>query len=82
MQVGTTRLLLVEASVTFCSQLKMKTKKEAKTLSDVSPTLTYQQGFLRRQLLIFAMKFWVKNAFSLFCHIAHSTKHKILAGMV
>ena len=58
------RLLLAEASVTFYSELKMKIKKETKTLSDVSQTLTYQWGFLHKQLLIFAMRFWVKNAYS------------------
>lgn len=36
------RLLLAEASVMFCSELKMKIKKETKTLSDVSQSLTYQ----------------------------------------
>lgn len=61
MQVGTTKLLLVGDSVTFCSELKKKTKKETKTVSDISQTLTYQQSFLHKRLLIFAMK----NVFSL-----------------
>ena len=82
MQVGTTKLLLVEESVIFCSELKKKTKKETKTVSDISWTLTYQQSFLHKRLLIFAMKFWVKNVFSLLCHIAHSIKHKTWGGVI